>query len=222
MKDILNYKGNNITFELGNGDVMVNLTEMAKSFPDKNLSQIVKSKEIKEYVSKLSAIKNYIPTDLLLVRNGGDDFGTWAHQRIAIRVAQKLSTEFAILVDEKIEELLTKGHTSITKPMTPAEMFLHNAQLMVEHEHRLSYIETKMIEIEAKSTTRPEYYTIAGYGIIRGINVGLSLAASLGRKASSICKLNGYSIDKVHDPRFGLVGSYPKGVLDTIFSESFN
>lgn len=50
--------------------------------------------EIKEYVSKLSAIKNYIPTDLLLVRNGGDDFSTWAHQRVAIRVAQKLSTEY--------------------------------------------------------------------------------------------------------------------------------
>lgn len=29
---VYNYNGNNITFQLGNGDVMVNATEMAKAF----------------------------------------------------------------------------------------------------------------------------------------------------------------------------------------------
>lgn len=108
---VFNYNGTNITFQLGNGDVMVNLTEVAKAFPSKNLSTIVNSKEVKEYISKMVAIKNFIATDLLRVENG---IGTWAHQKVALRVVQKLSPEFAIWVDERIEELLKNGVTTVS------------------------------------------------------------------------------------------------------------
>ena len=82
------FNGNKITFQFGNGDIMVNVTEFAKAFPNKNLSQIINSKEIKDYISELSAIKNYIATDLLIVENVR---GTWAHQRVVLRIVQKLS-----------------------------------------------------------------------------------------------------------------------------------
>lgn len=107
---VLPYNGTNITFELANGDVMVNLTDVAKAFPSKNLSQIINSKEIKEYVDRLAAIRNYIASDLLKVENG---VGTWAHQKIALRVAQKLSPDFAIWVDTRLEELITTGVTTV-------------------------------------------------------------------------------------------------------------
>nr|DAX41350.1 MAG TPA: antirepressor protein [Caudoviricetes sp.] len=107
---VLPYNGTNITFELANGDVMVNLTDVAKAFPSKNLSQIINSKEIKEYVDRLAAIRNYIASDLLKVENG---VGTWAHQKIALRVAQKLSPDFAIWVDTRLEELITTGVTIV-------------------------------------------------------------------------------------------------------------
>lgn len=107
---VLPYNGTNITFELANGDVMVNLTDVAKAFPSKNLSQIINSKEIKEYVDRLAAIRNYIASDLLKVENG---IGTWAHQKIALRVAQKLSPDFAIWVDTRLEELITTGVTTV-------------------------------------------------------------------------------------------------------------
>jgi phage antirepressor YoqD-like protein len=108
---VFNYNGANITFQLGNGNVMVNLTEVAKAFPDKNLSDIINSKEIKEYVQGLTEIGISISADLLIVRKGGDPNkqGTWAHQKVALRVCQKLSTQFAIWVDTKIEELLATG-----------------------------------------------------------------------------------------------------------------
>lgn len=109
MIQIFNYNGSNITMKKDNGAVYVNLTEIAKAFPEKNLSKIVNSQEINEYVGELSAITNGIPADLLKVKNGGNDFGTWAHQKVALRVCQKLSTRFAIWVDTKMEELLTSG-----------------------------------------------------------------------------------------------------------------
>ena len=105
------YNGNQIPFENGS-NVMVNLTAMAKAYPDKNLTQIVNSQEIKEYCASLSKLQNYSLADLLQVRRGGDNPGTWAHRLVAIRVAQKLNSDLAVWVDMRIEELLTTGNTS--------------------------------------------------------------------------------------------------------------
>lgn len=109
------YKGNQIPFEKGK-DVLVNLTAMAKPFPEKNLSQIVNSLEIKEYINALTEIQNYSSADLLIVRKGGDisQQGTWGHRLVAIRVAQKLNPALAVWVDMRIEELLTTGVTTVS------------------------------------------------------------------------------------------------------------
>jgi hypothetical protein len=85
------YNGNIIPFEKGS-DVMVNLTAMAKAYPDKNLSTIVNSQEISDYCTSLSKLKNFSLADLLIVKRGGDNPGTWAHRLVAIRVAQKLKS----------------------------------------------------------------------------------------------------------------------------------
>lgn len=123
-KSILPYNGTNITFDFSNGDVMVNLTDVAKAFPEKNLSTIVNSKEIKQYVERLAAIKNFIASDLLKVENG---VGTWAHQKVALRVAQKLSPDFSIWVDTKLEELLTSGVATVSDD---DETILHAMQVL--------------------------------------------------------------------------------------------
>ena len=87
---------------------------------------------------------------------------------------------------------------------------------------RLQQIEfdSRLKQVEARITTRPEYFTIAGYGSLKGIQVGLKRAAELGRKASNICKANGYEMDTIPDPRFGRVKLYPIKVLDLLFNTS--
>ena len=109
------YKGNQISFEKGK-DVLVNLTTMAKLYPEKNLSTIINSLEIKEYINALTEIKNFSSADLLIVRKGGDFLqqGTWGHRLVAIRVAQKLNPALAVWVDMRIEELLTTGVTTVS------------------------------------------------------------------------------------------------------------
>ena len=109
------YNGNMIPFEKGK-DVLVNLTAMAKAYPEKNLSTIINSLEIREYINALTEIKNFSSADLLIVRKGGDisQQGTWGHRLIAIRVAQKLNPSLAVWVDMKIEELLTSGVSTIS------------------------------------------------------------------------------------------------------------
>ena len=113
------YGSSNVRMRKVNGTVFVCLTDMAKGFPDKNLSNIINSKEMTDYINRLTEIQICSSADFQLVTTtkGGNptDQGTWAHRKIALRVAQKLSPDFAIWVDDRIEELLTYGMTA-TQP----------------------------------------------------------------------------------------------------------
>lgn len=81
------YNGNDITLKKENDNVYVNITEVAKSFPEKNLTQIMQSSEIQEYIKTLSELYNYSSADLVRVTRGGDvtKQGTWVHQKVALR-----------------------------------------------------------------------------------------------------------------------------------------
>lgn len=156
MGQIFSYNGNNVRMRKMNGYILVCLTDFAKPFPDKNLSHIVNSKELTDYVGRLSEIQNCISADLLQVTKGGDALqqGTWAHHRVAIRVAQKLSTDFAIWVDDKIEELLTTGSTSLQPqyevPQSFGEALLLAAKQQMKIEEQQQQIELKEEIIESQ------------------------------------------------------------------------
>ena len=161
------YNGNQIPFENGS-NVMVNLTAMAKAYPDKNLTQIVNSQGIKEYCASLSKLQNYSLADLLQVRRGGDNPGTWAHRLVAIRVAQKLNSDLAVWVDMRIEELLTTGNTSL-QPQLPnfnnpaeaarawADQYEKNQTLALEVQQQQETIELQQQEL-TQSAPKVTYY----------------------------------------------------------------
>lgn len=111
-----------------------------------------------------------------------------------------------------------KALKEIAKPLSTLDYLEMSLKQMREQETRISTVENKILEIEAKNTTRPEYFTIMGYAILQGAKVGLSLAAQLGKKAKPICSSKGYHVDKIHDPRFGQVGCYPADVLKEVFN----
>jgi len=102
--------------------------------------------------------------------------------------------------------------------MSPAEIALYNAQNLVQQEKRIKEHDNRLKELEAKTTTTPEYYTIAGYGTLNGISVNLKIASKLGRKAAKICKERNLKTDYIPDPRFGKVKMYPKKILNEVFN----
>jgi phage antirepressor YoqD-like protein len=120
----------------------------------------------------LSEIKNFSSADLLQVTRGnhsdGRKQGTWAHQKVAIRVAQKLSTDFAIWVDDKIEELLTTGNASL-QPQLPnfnnpaeaarawADQYEKNQTLALEVQQQQETIELQQKEL-IQSAPKVSYY----------------------------------------------------------------
>ena len=142
MGKIFSYNGNNLTMRVRKGVVYVNLTEVAKAFPDKNLTHIINSQEISDYCEKFSKLQNCSLADLLIITRGGNNPGTWAHQRVALRVAQKLSTEFS---------LLTTGHSSLQHqypvPQSYGEALMLAAQQQMQIEEQQKRIEQKQEEI---------------------------------------------------------------------------
>lgn len=92
----------------------------------------------------------------------------------------------------------------------------------IRQDKRLSQVETKIHHLEAQVTTRPDYFTVAGYGTLNKISVNIKQASSIGRKASQICKSRGIETDKIPDPRFGEVKTYPREVLEEVFNQNIN
>lgn len=96
--------------EITNGNLSVNLTQMAKPFGKaKRPSNWIRSEESKTYLEALSKSQKRDLDDLLTVRYGSWMPGTWCHDyRIAMRFAQWLNPAFSIQVDTLLVKLLTK------------------------------------------------------------------------------------------------------------------
>ena len=141
---------------------------------------------------------------------------------LSIDFAKRLSMMARTETGEQIRNYFIEVENRATKPKSAAELLLQQCQIMVEHERRMSQLEEKVGEIEAKTTTRPDYFTVVGYATIRRIPCGLSLASRMGRRASQLCKERGIPTDEIPDPRFGKVKLYPKHILQEVFDTPLN
>lgn len=178
---------------------------------------------IKNRITKYGLIENedYVSFDKVIKRENGAT--TLVEYALSIDAAKELSMvegnangkqarQYFMACEKKLKE--------IAKPMSTLDILEMNIKQLREQESRVNNLEKKVEAIEAKSQTTPDYFTIIGYATLNGIKIGLHTAAKLGKKAQSICYKNGYTIEKIPDPRFGRVGSYPKIVLDQVFNEA--
>ena len=81
-----NYNGNEITFQLGNGDTMVNATEMAKPF-GKNVWKWLELPSTKKYIGALSENRSLAENELITSVKGGNKpelRGNWLHEDVAL------------------------------------------------------------------------------------------------------------------------------------------
>jgi hypothetical protein len=103
------------------------------------------------------------------------------------------------------------------KPLSPAEQLLANAQILVEQEKRITNVENKLHLLEAKTTTHPDEFTIAGFATLHGMCVNLVQASRLGRMAKNLCSQKQIQPGSIPDPRFGKVHTYPAAILNEVF-----
>lgn len=120
---IREYLGNGITFKDVNGQIYANATEMAKCFPNKNLSTWINSKGTEEYIEAMCIENNQTKDFYLDVKQGGVGHGTWIHETLCLDLARWLNTSFRIWCDKQISTLIREGSVSI-KPKSEESMLL--------------------------------------------------------------------------------------------------
>ena len=94
-------------------------------------------------------------------------------------------------------------------------------KLLRRHHERMDRIESKIVVIDAKLKTRTDQFTVAGFATLIGKPISRQMAATIGKRATAICRSKGYHIERIYDPRFGKVNVYPKEVLLQLFRDIF-
>lgn len=143
---VYNYKGSKISFANGK-NVMVNATEMAKSF-DKRPVDWLQNQSTIAFLNELSKVRKSTLTDLVQVTKGGNNPGTWMHEDVALEFARWLSPAFAIWCNDRIKELLKYGMTA-TQP-TLDEM-VNNPDLVIRMATQLKQEREEKARIEAEN-----------------------------------------------------------------------
>ncbi|WP_460951654.1 hypothetical protein [Spirosoma daeguense] len=112
-----------------------------------------------------------------------------------------------------------------TPALSQLDILVQSVQILQQQARELAEVRAVQSEqaesirqLEAKTTTIPDYFTVAGYANLNRINIGLKIASSVGQKASRICKERGIPTETTPDPRFGQVNMYPSTVLREVFA----
>jgi len=224
MIKIFEYENRPIQFEVIDGNVMANATVMCQAFKRQpnDWRALLGTKRYIEAITRKNGISD---NQLVTTRHGNPESGggTWIDEKLILNLARWLDVDFEVWCDEKIAELLRTGKTSLYT-LSPAEALLQTVQQLVNHERQIielqsgyRQIEAEVKEITSQLTSRPDYYTISGYASKKSIKVGNDLAKPLGRKAAKICKERAIQVDRVNDPKWGSVGSYPSMILEELF-----
>lgn len=81
---IFQYEKNPVSFRLGDKELMINATEMAKPF-GKVTKDWLRTKSTQEFIASLSAVRQICPTDLVRISQGGNGVqGTWMHEDVEV------------------------------------------------------------------------------------------------------------------------------------------
>lgn len=108
---ILNFSFNNTVVSF-RADGFLNATAIAKHF-GKQPRDYLKTEQTQQYIAALaeylsSKTKVLVEENqLVVVKNGGNQSGTWLHPKLAIHFARWLDPRFAVWCDEQIEHILS-------------------------------------------------------------------------------------------------------------------
>lgn len=102
-----NYEGQAVAF---NADGWINATQAAAQF-GKRPNDWLSLPSTTDYLAALSrrTVTGLSGNDLVSVKQGGKNQGTWLHPKLAVKFARWLSVDFEIWCDEQIDQLVRGG-----------------------------------------------------------------------------------------------------------------
>ncbi len=186
------YKGNPITFLKGNG-VMVNATEMAKTFGKRPVDWL-KYQQSQDFINSLAEVRNVTSVDLVKVIKGGNDKcnqGTWMHEDVALEFARWLSPAFAIWCNDRIKELLQYGMTA-TQPTL--EQMIANPDLVISLATQLKSEREERAKLQYENQKQAEQISQDAPKVLFADAVSTSKHSCLVAELAKILRQNGVNI----------------------------
>ena len=187
-KEIITFEYEGIKIEFGIGEaVWMNATEIAKHH-GKLIGNWSRNSSTEEYITALKTryanSHNGKKQEFLMIYQGGSFQGTWIHQKLALRFAQWLNPDFAVWVDEKIEELLTTGKVELKTEQSLPDL----PKNYVEALRRLADSEEARMIAEAQAEENQEKAEIVDLIVETGDNYSMKQAANaLGVGRNDFC-----------------------------------
>jgi phage antirepressor YoqD-like protein len=151
--EVFNYGGNNITFQIGKEDVMINASQMAKPFGKKpnDYLRLLSTKQLIKAIARKSRISDnqVVTTKQGSIENGG---GTWMHEDLALDHAQWLHIDFKLWCNDRLKELLKNGFTATTQKL---DELLENPDLIIQLATKLKSerLEKERLQTQTKLQT---------------------------------------------------------------------
>jgi hypothetical protein len=102
-------------------DGYVNATQLCKA-GNKLFKHYNENKQTKEYLQALSSVVGIPTTDLLDIKQGGTNQGTYVHRKVAYHLAQWISPHFAVQVSDILDELFLTGKVELGKEKSNEEL----------------------------------------------------------------------------------------------------
>lgn len=102
------------------------------------------------------------------------------------------------------------------KPMSPAEMLLHHAQIAVDHERKIERLGVQVTELGARMDgieQRTGWRTALAFAKLNKLPSDHNSVLRLGKRAAAIARRDHIELVKAPNDQFGEVNMYPEAVL---------
>lgn len=158
------YGGSEIAFDItGNGNVMVNATEMAKIF-GKRIDHFLKTDHATEFIGLLEFPPNGVNSaplskDEIILTKGQS--GTWMHRILALKFAAWLNPAFELWVYKTIDDLLFGRFRKMEESLKEsAERRIRMQELRGELQLSKEYQELEKLETLEKQAAKSRNYVL--------------------------------------------------------------
>lgn len=102
-------------------DGYVNATQLCKA-GGKLFSDYHKTKQTQEYLEALKSVMNIPITELINIKQGGSNQGTYVHRKVAYHLAQWISPHFSVQVSNVLDQMFITGKVVLGEEKSNKEL----------------------------------------------------------------------------------------------------